>query len=121
MRPDEVLTGKAFVRVIDNCDGYLESIEEIPEPHVFTAHLNIGGESCAVDFVEHEHGHETTHRDNNMRAADGNARFSAYAPRRADLGHRGFRLTLASNLSRRISGDGEAVRRFLRARAKAAL
>ncbi len=49
--------------------GYLESIEEIPEPHAFTAHLNIGGESYAVDFVEHEHPHVATARDNNMRAA----------------------------------------------------
>jgi cation diffusion facilitator family transporter len=50
-------------------EGYMESIEEIPEPHAFTAHLSIGGESYAVEFVEHEHGKETTHRDNNMRAA----------------------------------------------------
>src|ERR1019366_8667997 len=50
-------------------DGYMESIEEIPEPHAFTAHLNIGGESYAVDFVEHEQAHIATARDNNMRAA----------------------------------------------------
>jgi cation diffusion facilitator family transporter len=49
--------------------AYLESLEEIPEPHAFTAHLRTGGESHAVDFVEHEHGEESTHRDNNMRAA----------------------------------------------------
>ena len=30
--------------------GYMESVEEIPEPHAFTAHLNIGGESYAVEF-----------------------------------------------------------------------
>ncbi len=49
--------------------GYMESIEEIPEPHAFTAHLSIGGESYAVEFVEHEHPHIATARDNNMRAA----------------------------------------------------
>jgi cation diffusion facilitator family transporter len=31
--------------------------------------LRTGGESYAVEFVEHEHGEESTHRDNNMRAA----------------------------------------------------
>ena len=49
--------------------AYIESQEEIPEPHAFTAYLQTGGESYAVDFVEHQHGHETTDRDNNMRAA----------------------------------------------------
>jgi cation diffusion facilitator family transporter len=50
-------------------DGYMESIEEIPEPHAFTAYLQMGGQSYAVDFVEHEHAHSATARDNNMRAA----------------------------------------------------
>ncbi len=50
-------------------DGYLESHEEIPEPHEFTAVVAIGDASGAVNFVEHEHAHETTGRDNNMRAA----------------------------------------------------
>jgi cation diffusion facilitator family transporter len=49
--------------------AYLETVEEIPEPHAFTAHVQIGGENYAVDFVEHGHGHEAAHRDNNMRAA----------------------------------------------------
>ena len=49
--------------------AYVESQEEIPEPHAFTAYLQIGGESYAVEFVEHQHGHESTDRDNNMRAA----------------------------------------------------
>jgi hypothetical protein len=34
-------------------DGYMESIEEVPEPHVFTAYLKIGPETYAVDFVKH--------------------------------------------------------------------
>jgi cation diffusion facilitator family transporter len=50
-------------------DGYMESIEEIPEPHAFEANLQMGGETYAVDFVEHEHAHSATARDNNMRAA----------------------------------------------------
>jgi cation diffusion facilitator family transporter len=55
------------------CDGYLESKEEIPEPHDFTALVSIGrgGGTCtySVDFHEHEHEHGAAHRDNNMRAA----------------------------------------------------
>ena len=49
------------------CDGYFESIDEIPEPHAFTARirLNRGGDTYSVDFEDHEH----AHRDNNMRAA----------------------------------------------------
>jgi cation diffusion facilitator family transporter len=49
--------------------GYLESIEEIPEPHAFTARVSLvgGGDIHAVDFAEHAHG--AAHRDNNMRAA----------------------------------------------------
>jgi len=51
--------------------GYLEAIGEIPEPHAFTARVSLGrsGESYAVEFAEHEHGHVAAHRDNNMRAA----------------------------------------------------
>ena len=49
--------------------GYLESIEEIPEPHAFTAHVKIGEQSYPVLFEEHEHAHGSAHRDNNMRAA----------------------------------------------------
>ncbi|MGD0024240.1 MAG: CDF family Co(II)/Ni(II) efflux transporter DmeF, partial [Xanthobacteraceae bacterium] len=49
--------------------GYLESIDEIPEPHAFTARLSLvgGGDIHAVDFEEHAHG--AAHRDNNIRAA----------------------------------------------------
>ena len=65
-------------------DGYLESIEQIPEPHAFQAVLCLAGVNCAtVAFEEHEHedhalehhadGHDSVdaaaHRDNNMRAA----------------------------------------------------
>jgi cation diffusion facilitator family transporter len=50
-------------------DGYLESVDEIPEPHAFTAHLRIGEGSYPAVFEEHHHAHGAAHRDNNMRAA----------------------------------------------------
>ena len=51
--------------------GYLESIDEIPEPHAFTACVSLqrGGETHNVEFAEHEHAHGAAERDNNMRAA----------------------------------------------------
>jgi cation diffusion facilitator family transporter len=49
--------------------SYLESTEEIPEPHAFTAQLRRGSESYPAVFEEHEHAHADSHRDNNMRAA----------------------------------------------------
>ncbi len=49
--------------------GYLESVEEIPEPHAFSAHVRIGEQEYPVVFEEHEHAHGSAHRDNNMRAA----------------------------------------------------
>ncbi|QBB69439.1 cation transporter [Pseudolysobacter antarcticus] len=55
--------------LIDKVD-YLESLEEIPEPHEFTAHVRIGDhEAYPVQFEEHAHSHGAAHRDNNMRAA----------------------------------------------------
>jgi cation diffusion facilitator family transporter len=50
-------------------DGYLESTEEIPEPHAFTAHVQIGGVDSPVVFEEHEHGPASLSRDYNMQAA----------------------------------------------------
>jgi cation diffusion facilitator family transporter len=49
--------------------GYLESIDEIPEPHAFTAHVRIADQNYPVVFEEHEHAGGATSRDNNMRAA----------------------------------------------------
>jgi cation diffusion facilitator family transporter len=53
--------------------GYLESLDEIPEPHAFLAELAIGegpdAEPHRLAFEEHVHSHHTAHRDNNMRAA----------------------------------------------------
>ncbi len=49
--------------------GYLESIEDIPEPHAFTAQVNVAGTAHTVVFEEHDHSGGAAHRDNNMRAA----------------------------------------------------
>lgn len=55
--------------MIDKGD-FLQSSEEIPEPHEFVAHVVAGGTSTAVAFEEHAHdAHGSAHRDNNMRAA----------------------------------------------------
>jgi cation diffusion facilitator family transporter len=53
---------------------YLGSVEEVPEPHAFTAHVHLGeDEGHAVVFEEPDHApehlHGAAHRDNNMRAA----------------------------------------------------
>jgi cation diffusion facilitator family transporter len=48
---------------------YLESIEEIPEPHAFNANIRIGEQTYRVSFEEHEHAHGSAARDHNMRAA----------------------------------------------------
>jgi cation diffusion facilitator family transporter len=57
--------------------AFLESVEEIPEPHAFNARLRLAGLDHAdvyeFDFVEHGHGGASAAsaagRDNNMRAA----------------------------------------------------
>ena len=49
--------------------GYFESIEEIPEPHAFIAHLQMGQQDYPIVFEEHEHAHASSHSDHNMRAA----------------------------------------------------
>jgi cation diffusion facilitator family transporter len=47
---------------------WLESEEEVPEPHAFAADLSIDGQVYSVLFEEQEHGAAVS-RDNNMRAA----------------------------------------------------
>jgi len=51
--------------------GYLESADDIPEPHAFAVRLSLdrGADIHEVEFVEHEHAHDAAQRDNNMRAA----------------------------------------------------
>jgi len=65
VRPD----GSIQKFTMRDCGGYVESIEEIPEPHEFTVNVHLGNQTHAVIFEEHEHAHESAHRDNNMRAA----------------------------------------------------
>ncbi len=68
VRPD----GARRIFTMQDRGGWLESVETIPEPHQFTAHVRVGGGEYPVAFEEHEHGRdgdEAPHRDNNMRAA----------------------------------------------------
>lgn len=68
VRPDGVR--QSFV--MEDRGSYLQSVQDIPEPHAFTANVHLDGRSHPVIFEEHGHGHEAhgaSHRDNNMRAA----------------------------------------------------
>ena len=48
---------------------YLESVEEIPEPHAFTAYVRIGEQDYPAHLRGTRTSHGLAHRDNNMRAA----------------------------------------------------
>lgn len=67
--------GTRQIFVFEQCDGYLESVAKIPEPHAFMAHVRLasGAHVGAKSLVFAEHDLEQTnkahHRDNNMRAA----------------------------------------------------
>jgi cation diffusion facilitator family transporter len=67
VRPD----GMRQIFAMTSRSGYLESIDEIPEPHAFTARVSLrrGDETHTIEFAEQEHTHATARRDNNMRAA----------------------------------------------------
>jgi cation diffusion facilitator family transporter len=65
VRPD----GARQVFMFADRGGFLESIDEIPEPHAFTANVAINGETHRIGFEEHDHAHGAAARDNNMRAA----------------------------------------------------
>ncbi|HVA12257.1 MAG TPA: CDF family Co(II)/Ni(II) efflux transporter DmeF [Stellaceae bacterium] len=64
-RPD----GARQVFAMADRGDYLESVDEIPEPHEFAAQLRIGGQAYSVAFEEHAQAHGSVARDNNMRAA----------------------------------------------------
>jgi len=74
-RPD----GSRQLFSFEDRGDYLESRDEIPEPHAFLARVRLMQAGQAhereLEFEEHEHGHEhghgtgAHHRDNNMRAA----------------------------------------------------
>ena len=49
--------------------AYLESGDEISEPHAFDVVVRIGAASADCAFEERAHGDASVHRDNNMRAA----------------------------------------------------
>jgi cation diffusion facilitator family transporter len=73
IRPD----GRRQLFTFEARDGYLESREEIPEPHAFVARISLmhagQAELRELKFEEHDHAHDhgggAHHRDNNMRAA----------------------------------------------------
>ena len=69
IRPD----GRRQLFTFETRDGYLESRDEIPEPHAFVAKIRLMQEAQEfereLEFEEHDHGHGAHHRDNNMRAA----------------------------------------------------
>ncbi len=67
VRPD----GVRQIFVMADRGGFLESANEIPEPHEFTAHVRVSGQEYVVCFEEgdHVHAESAAHRDNNMRAA----------------------------------------------------
>ena len=54
-----------------NRGGYLEFVDEIPEPHAFAALVRVDqdGEAYRVVFEEHADARGAAHRDNNLRAA----------------------------------------------------
>lgn len=49
--------GAAQTFAFAGCDGYLESVEEIPEPHAFKARIALAGDSAEILFSEHDHDH----------------------------------------------------------------
>ena len=70
VRPD----GSRQIFAMRQDAGFLESIEEIPEPHAFAVELRLGPsdrrQTASAAFEEHDHGEGGAHhRDNNMRAA----------------------------------------------------
>jgi cation diffusion facilitator family transporter len=69
VRPD----GSRQLFSFEASDGYLQSRDEIPEPHAFLARVRLmqagQAEVGELEFDEHDHGDGAHHRDNNMRAA----------------------------------------------------
>jgi cation diffusion facilitator family transporter len=63
--------GQRQVFAMTDRGGYLESFDDVPEPHAFTAlvRLNHGARPLSIAFEEHEAAHVAAHRDNNLRAA----------------------------------------------------
>ncbi|HTR05575.1 MAG TPA: CDF family Co(II)/Ni(II) efflux transporter DmeF [Paraburkholderia sp.] len=69
IRPDGTRQTFAFA----DRGGYLESKEDIPEPHAFQAVVRLPDGEHRIEFEEHEHDHDDAHaaasRDHNIRSA----------------------------------------------------
>jgi cation diffusion facilitator family transporter len=67
VRPD----GGQQVFAMADRGGYLESKEDIPEPHAFKAVVRMHDGEHILEFEEHEHhdAHEAANRDHNIRSA----------------------------------------------------
>ncbi|MBB5443115.1 MULTISPECIES: CDF family Co(II)/Ni(II) efflux transporter DmeF [unclassified Paraburkholderia] len=69
IRPDGTRQPFAFA----DRGGYLESKEDIPEPHAFKAIVRLSDGEHEVEFEEHEHDHDVVReaavRDHNIRSA----------------------------------------------------
>ena len=66
VRPD----GARQLFALRRQDDFLESVDEVAEPHAFTAIVRMGSDPAyPVVFAEQQHGHAGAHRDNNIRAA----------------------------------------------------
>src|SRR4030081_1555449 len=71
IRPD----GSRQLFAFEERNGYLESRDEIPEPHAFLARISLVQEGQQhereLEFEEHDHetAHGAQHRDNNLRSA----------------------------------------------------
>lgn len=69
IRPDGTRQTFAFA----DRGGYLESKEDIPEPHAFKAIVRLPDGEHQIEFEEHEHDHDDAHaaatRDHNIRSA----------------------------------------------------
>jgi len=65
LRPD----GARQLFALEDHGDYLQSIDEIPEPHAFSANIRLGEQTYPIQFEEHEHAHGSAARDHNMRAA----------------------------------------------------
>lgn len=67
IRPDGTRQTFAFA----DLGGYLESRDDIPEPHAFKAIVRVPDGEHQIEFEEHEHGHDDAHtanRDHNIRS-----------------------------------------------------
>ncbi|WP_175873104.1 CDF family Co(II)/Ni(II) efflux transporter DmeF [Burkholderia sp. BCC0397] len=66
IRPD----GSRQAFAMTSRSGYLESVDDIPEPHEFKAIVRLNGREHELAFDEHDHGTSTSAtRDHNIRSA----------------------------------------------------